>query len=137
MASEKHQSLINALAKALEKEKGVEVTHIDVEDTPQLFDEKYSRLPKPYAVNGKFPDLLGKDQRGVTHIGEAETDVSGPHTEHAEGQLRAWGCLVMPDTKIPAPLHVIVPRGDREAMENLIRRIGLGGKIGNQIHVWA
>ena len=42
----------------------------------------------------------------------------------------------MPDTEIPVPLHVIVPRGDREAVENSIRRIGLGSKIGDRIHVW-
>lgn len=127
--------MLGALANELEKTRGVNVTHVDG-NTPHPF-EKYSRLPKPHAVNGKDPDLLGRDQRGVIHIGEAETGVSGPRTEHAEGQLRAWGRLVMPYTEIPVPLHVIVPSGDREAMENIIRRIGLGGKIGSQIHVWA
>lgn len=135
MTSEEHQRLLGALANVLEEKEGVNVTHVDG-NTPPPF-EKYSRLPKPYTVNGKDPDLLGKDQRGVIHIGEAETGVSGPRTEHTEGQLRAWGRLVMSNNDNPVPLHVIVPRGDREAMENLIRRIELGSKLGNQIRIWA
>ena len=137
MMSEEHQRLLNALANALEKEKGVRITHIDVGGTPQLFDEKYRRLPEPLARNGKIPDLQGTDQRGVIHLGEAKTDVSGPYTEHAEEQIRAFGCRVMKNTDVPVPLHVIVPPGGREAMERFIRQIGFGDKIGSQIHVWA
>jgi len=136
MASEKHQRLINALARGLEQKEGVKITHIDIDDTPQSFDEKYRRLPEPIARNGKIPDLQGTDQRGVTHLGEAKTDVSGPYTEHAKEQICAFGCRVMKDTDVPVPLHVIVPRGGRDAMESFIRQIGFGDKIDKRIHVW-
>lgn len=63
--------------------------------------------------------------------------MSGPYTEHAEGQLRVFGNCSMPNTKTPVPLHVIVPRGGGEAMESFMRRIGLGGKIDNQIRIWS
>ena len=128
--------MVNALARGLEQKKGVKITHVDVGNTPQLFDEKYRHLPEPRAIDGKIPDLQGKDQRGVTHLGEAETDVSGPYTKQTEEQLRVFGNRVMLDTKIPVPLHVIVPSGDREAMESIIRQIGLGSKIGSQIRIW-
>ena len=134
MASEEHQRLLGALAKVLEDKEDVNVTHVDG-NTPHPFGE-YSRLPRPYTVNGKVPDLLGKDQREVIHIVEAETDVSGPYTKQTEEQLRAWGCLVMTNTDTPVPLHVIVPSGDSDAMKNMLHRIGLGDKIGKHIHVW-
>ena len=134
--SEEHQRLVNALAKALEQKKGVDITHVDVGSTPRLFDEKYRRLPEPLARSGKIPDLQGTDQRGVIHLGEAKTDVSGPYTEHAKEQICAFGCRVMRDTDVSVPLHVIVPRGGRDAMERFIHRIGLGDKIDKHIHVW-
>lgn len=137
MGSEEQQRLVNALARGLEQKKGVEITHVDVGSTPRLFDEKYRRLPEPYTIGEKVPDLLGKDQRSTIHIGEAKTDVSGPYTEQAEGQLRVFGNCSMPNTKTPVPLHVIVPRGGGEAMESFMRRIGLGGKIDNQIRIWS
>ena len=98
--SEEHQRLLGALANELEKTKGVNVTHVDG-NTPHPF-EKYSRLPEPHAVNGKVPDLLGKDQRGVTHIGEAETDVSGPRTEHAKDSCAHGGVLLCPTPRFPS-----------------------------------
>lgn len=134
--SEKHQSLLNALAKALEREEGVRVTHIDTGGTPQLFSEKYRDLPKPPDIDGKVPDLLGTDRQGVIHLGEAETDLSGPYTKQTEEQMYVFGRRFMPETNTPVPLHVIVPSGDREAMKVIMRRIGLGDKIGRHIHIW-
>lgn len=136
MIPEDHQRLVNSLANAL-KQKGIKITHIDIGDTPQLFNEEYRRLPKPPTIKGKTPDLQGTDQQGLIHLGEAEIDVAGSYTEQTEGQLRVFGNRVMPNTNTPVPLHVIVHSGDREAMESIIRRIGLGGKIGSQIHIWA
>lgn len=69
MESEEHQRLVNALARGLEQKKGVEITHVDKGSTPRLFDEKYRRLPEPYTISEKVPDLLGKDQRATVHIG--------------------------------------------------------------------
>ena len=60
MMSEEHQRLLNALANALENSQGVRVTHIDVGGTPQLFSEKYRRLPEPYAIGEKVPICWAK-----------------------------------------------------------------------------
>lgn len=132
MASATHQHLLNSLANKLEK-RSVRVTHLDMGDTPEMFDAKYRRLPSPPPIDGKIADLWGKDDQGVIHLGEAETSASGSHTED---QLRAFGRCVMPKTNAPVPLHVIVPFEYAESMKNMLRRIGLGGEIGSKIHVW-
>ena len=130
-----HQHLLNALANDLDKN-NVKVTHLDMEGMPQLFDAKYRHLTQPPPIAGKIPDLRGTDRNGVIHLGEAETDVSGPHTQQTEEQLRVFGNCVMPNTDTPVPLYVIVPSEQREAMESMMRRIGLGDKLGRHVHVW-
>ena len=132
MASEEHQSLLNGLAKALEKE-GVNITNLDIDGMPQFFEPKYQHLPTPQPVEGKIPDLVGY-RDGVMHIGEAKTSTSGSNTEE---QLSIFGCRAMRTTRVPIPLHVIVPPEHLEEMKSLIRKIGLGNKIGTQIHIWS
>lgn len=129
MASEDHQRLLRALVDEFEA-KGIRITYIDVGETPRLFP-KYPNPEKPPPMNGKIPDLRGVDKNHVIHIGEAETSTSGSHTEE---QLRAFSCNVTPN-HAPIPLHVMVPSGKKRDMEDTIRRIGLGSKIGNRIFV--
>lgn len=130
MASTTRQHLINALANELEKN-GVQVTHLETGGAPQMFDEKYRRLPKPPSIDGQVPDLRGVDKTGVIHLGEAETTASG-----SESQLLAFAHRVMPGTDAPVPLHVIVPFEYTESIKNTMRRIGLGSQIGSRIRVW-
>ena len=130
MESTTRHHLLNALANELEKN-GVQVTHLDTGDAPQMFDPKYRRLPKPPSIDGKVPDLRGVDKTGVIHLGEAETSASG-----SESQLLAFAHRVMPETDAPVPLHVIVPFEYTESMKNTMRRIGLGSQIGSRIRVW-
>ena len=125
-----HQRLLRTLVDRF-VEMGIRITYIDVGDTPGLFPE-YPDLEKPPPMDGKIPDLRGVDENHVIHIGEAETSASGSNTEE---QLRAFSCEFTPHN-IPIPLYVIVPSGDKAAMEHTIRGIGLGSKIGNRIHVW-
>lgn len=134
MPSREHQILLNALAHGLKEKRGVNVTNLVTNGRRELFSAKYRSLPNPRPRNGMTPDLQGKDKLGVIHLGEAETSAYGSHTE---SQLRAFSSRRMRNTHIPIPLHVIVPFGHRKAMKNTIRRIGLGGKIGEQIHVWS
>ena len=132
--SREHQLLLNALATGLTQKYRVNVTHLVTSGKRELFSAKYRSLRNPRPRNGMTPDLRGVDWRGVTHLGEADTEVSGSHTE---SQLRAFSSRRMRKTNIPVPFHVIVPFGRRKAMKNTIRRIGLGGKLDEQIHVWS
>lgn len=133
MASEEHQILVNALAKALEEQRGVTITHVDIDGDSQFFDEKYRELPTP-GDHGGMPDLQGKDTKGLLHLGEAEIDIDD---ENVEAQLKAFSNRVMNGTETKVPLHVIVPNGLRDQMENKIREIGLGDKLRTQIFVWS
>ena len=133
MPSREHQILLNALANGLKQKYGVNVTHL-VTSGRELFSAKYRSLRNPRPRNEMTPDLRGVDWRGVTHLGEADTEVSGSHTE---SQLLAFSSRRMRKTNIPVPFHVIVPFGRRKAMRNTIRRIGLGVKLDEQIHVWS
>ena len=135
MTTELHQRMLNALANELEKS-NVKVTHLDMDGMQQLFDRKYRHLTQPPSIEGKIPDLWGTDRNGVPRLGEAETDVFGPYTKQTEEQLRVFGNRVMRNTDIPVPLYVIVPSGQREAMENMMRQIGLKDKLGKHVHVW-
>ena len=120
-----HSSLLNELANKLEKN-NVRITHLDMQETPHLFDTKYRHLQKPPPIDGKIPDLQGVDRQNVIHLGEAETSPSGQHTE---SQLRTFACRVMSNTNIPVPLHVIVPSEHSETIKNTIRRIRLEDRM--------
>ena len=134
MASREHQLLLNALANGLKRKYGVNVTHLVTGGRRELFSAKYRNLRNPRPRSGMTPDLQGEDELGAIHLGEAETSAYGSHTE---AQLRAFSSRRMRKTNIPVPFHVIVPFGRRKAMKDTIRRIGLGGKLGEQIHVWS
>ena len=134
MASEEHQTLVNLLAQRLEEQRGIKIVRIDMAGTLQYFEQKYHNLPKPKAYNGSIPDLVGKDTKGITHLGEAETDMEA---ENLNNQLLAFSRWRMTKTKIPVPLHVIVPRRIKHKMESRIRSIGLGDKLDHgRITIW-
>ena len=134
MASKQHQQLVNSLALALEKHRGMTITAIDIDGDPQFFDQKYRDLPTPNDHNGT-PDLQGKDNNGVIHLGEAEIDVNDSNVEE---QLKAFSSRTMKGTNTPVPLHVIVPKEIRDAMESKIRQIGLDDELNDgRITVWS
>ena len=82
------------------------ITAIDIDGDPQFFDQKYRDLPTPNDHNGT-PDLQGKDNNGVIHLGEAEIDVNDSNVEE---QLKAFSSRTMKGTNTPVPLHVIVQK---------------------------
>lgn len=134
MSSEQHQLLVNALALALEKQRGITITAIDIDGDPQFFDQKYRNLPTPADHDG-IPDLQGDDDNGIIHLGEAEIDVNDSNVEK---QLKAFSNRVMKGTDISISLHVIVPKEIREDMESKIHQIGLGDKLDDgRITVWS
>ena len=103
MLSREHQILLNALATGLKQKYGVNVTHLVTGGKRELFSAKYRNLRNPRPRNGMTPDLRGVDRQGVTHLGEAETEVSGSRTE---SQLRAFSSRRMRKTNIPGK-HVV------------------------------
>ena len=134
MISEEHQRLVNKLARLLEDQKKVRIVAIDIDGTPQYFDQKYRNLPKPSDRDGIIPDLKGVDANHTVHLGEAETDMEA---ENLDVQLQRLSNRVMTDTAIPIPLHVIVPQRIRSQMEFRIRDIGLGDKLNDgRITIW-
>ena len=126
---------MNALALALENKEGIQITELDMSGTSHWFNPKYHNLPKPILYGGHIPDLVGKDTAGTIHLGEAETDMEA---ENINEQLKEFSNLVMKGTNIHVPLHVIVPPHIKPQMQDRIRSLGLGGKLGSgQILIWS
>lgn len=75
MVSEDHQKMLNSLANVLESQ-GIKITHLDIADMPELFDEKYRKLSKPDERDGYSPDLEGM-KGAMRYFGEAKTKVKG------------------------------------------------------------
>src|SRR5713226_8985243 len=111
MALEAHQRLLNSLAKSMEGF-GIIITHLDIDGTPEYFDEKYRKLPAPKERDGYKPDLEG--MKGVSrHLGEAKIKIDGD--ENLASQFRAFTSLEMNGKEIP--LHVAVPKSLKKDLE--------------------
>jgi hypothetical protein len=132
MVSEEHQKLLNSLANALELE-GITITHIDIAETPELFDDKFRKLPKPKERDGHTPDLEGM-KGALRHIGEVKTDIKGD--PNLESQLKSFTNREMNGKEIP--LHIAVPKILKKELENKLYKMKLYDKYKkNIIRIWA
>lgn len=134
MASAEHQNLLNSLALALEQERGVTITHLDIDGTPEYFDAKYKNLNPPKQSGGHVPDLEGSDASGLIHLGEAKTDIMGD--SNIDSQLRAFSNLQMSGDGRAVPLHIVIPKALEADLRQKLNDLGLDNKIGNQITIW-
>jgi hypothetical protein len=132
MTLEEHQKLLNSLANSLESE-GVVITHIDIADTPEFFDEKYRKLPKPIERDGLVPDLEGM-KGALRHLGEVKITIKGDPNVNL--QLRVFTNREMSGKDIP--LHIAVPKNLKKELENKLYKMGLYNKYKKgSIRVWA
>ena len=132
MPSEEHQKLLNSLANTLESQ-GITITHIDIDGTPELFDEKYRELPSPTERDGHVPDLEGM-KGALRHFGEAKTRVKDD--PNIDSQLRAFTDRVMNGKEIP--LHIVVPKEVKKEMERRLYKLGLYDKYQKgSIKIWS
>lgn len=131
MVSEEHQKLLNSLANALEAE-GVTITHIDIAETPELFDYKYRDLPKPNERDGQIPDLEGM-KGALRHLGEVKTSIKD---SNLDSQLKAFTNREMNSKDIP--LHIAVPKKLKKELEARLYRLRLYEKYKKgTIRIWA
>jgi hypothetical protein len=131
MASQEHQKLLNSLANALEAE-GVTITHIDIAETPELFDDKYRDLPKPNQRDGQTPDLEGM-KGALRYLGEVKTDIKD---SNLDSQLKAFTNREMSGKDIP--LHIAVPKKLKKELEAKLYRLRLYEKYKKgTIRIWA
>ncbi len=132
MTSEEHQKLLNSLANALE-DQGIRITHIDIGETPELFDEKYRNLPKPIERDGYSPDLEGM-KGALRYFGEVKTSVKDD--PNIDAQLRAFTSREMNGKDIP--LHIVVPKEFKKQLEDKLYKMGLYDKYKKgSIKVWS
>ncbi|TSA18286.1 MAG: hypothetical protein D4R72_02590, partial [Nitrosopumilales archaeon] len=119
MASEAHQRLLNSLAKSME-DFGITITHLDIDGTPEYFDEKYRKLPMPKERGAHKPDLEG--MKGVVrHLGEAKIMIKDD--ENLVSQFRAFTSLEMNGKEIP--LHIAVPTSLKKDLEKKLYKLDL------------
>jgi len=129
---EEHQKLLNSLANALESE-GITITHIDMDETPELFDEKFKKLPKPNERDGQTPDLEGM-KGALRHIGEVKINIKGD--SNIDSQLRSFTNREMNGKEIP--LHLAVPKELKKELEKKLYKMGLYDKYKKGIiRIWA
>ena len=129
MASEAHQKLLNSLAKSMEYF-GVTITHLDIDGTPEFFDEKYRKLPTPKERDGYKPDLEGM-KGALRHLGEAKITINDELTS----QIRAFINLEMNGNEIP--LHIAIPKSLKKELEKKLYKMDLYKKYKNgTIKIW-
>ncbi|GEM_PF-1915542 len=131
VTSEEHQRLLNSLANTLESQ-GIKITHIDMGETPELFDEKYRKLSKPAERDGYTPDLEGM-KGALRHFGEVKTKVKVD--PNIDAQLKAFTGREMNGKVIP--LHIVVPKELKKELESKLYKLGLYDKYKKgTIKVW-
>ncbi|MDE1816431.1 MAG: hypothetical protein KGI11_07740 [Thaumarchaeota archaeon] len=132
MTSEEHQKLLNSLANTLESQ-GITITHIDMAEMPELFDEKYRKLAKPVERDGYSPDLEGM-KGALRHFGEVKTSVKDD--PNIDAQLRALTSREMDGKDIP--LHIVVPKELKKELEGKLYKLGLYDKYKKgSIKIWS
>ena len=132
MALESHQRLLNSLAISMEN-LGITITHLDIDGTPEYFDEKYRKLPIPKERDGYKPDLEGM-KGALRHFGEVKIKIKDD--ENLVSQLKAFTSLEMNGKEIP--LHIAVPKSMKKDLEKKLYDLDLYKKYkkGN-IKIWA
>ncbi|MGI0046289.1 MAG: hypothetical protein ACREBB_03765 [Nitrosotalea sp.] len=132
MTSEEHQKMLNSLANSLESQ-GIKITHIDIAETPEYFDEKYRKLPKPDERDGQIPDLEGM-KGALRHLGEVKTSIKDD--PNIDAQLKAFTNREMNGKDIP--LHIVVPKELKKQMEGKLYKRGLYDKYKKgTIKIWS
>lgn len=132
MASEEHQKLLNSLANAMESE-GIAITHIDIDETPDLFDDRFRKLPKPKERDGHIPDIEGM-KGALRHIGEVKISITADPS--FDSQLKSFTNREMNGKEIP--LHLAVPAKLKKDLEKKLYKMGLYTKYKKgTIRIWA
>jgi hypothetical protein len=132
MTSVEHQKMLNSLATALESQ-GITVTHIDIAEMPECFDERYRNLPRPKERDGHVPDLEGM-KGALRHLGEVKITIKGDPNINA--QLRAFTDREMNGKEIP--LHIAVPKELKKELEKKLYKLGLYEKCKKgTVRIWA
>ena len=132
MKTEEHQRLLNLLANTLESQ-GITITHIDLAEMPECFDEKYRKLPIPTERDGCKPDLEGM-KGALRHLGEAKVKIKDD--PNVDKQLRAFTNRIMNGKEIP--LHLVVPKEIKKEIEAKLYKMGLYDKYKNgTIKIWS
>lgn len=132
MTSAEHQKMLNSLAVTLESQ-GITITHIDIAEMPEHFDEKYRSLPKPKERDGQTPDLEGM-KGALRHLGEVKTAIKDDPNINA--QLKAFTGREMNGKDIP--LHIVVPKELKKELEKKLYKLGLYEKCKKGvIKIWS
>jgi hypothetical protein len=132
MTLEEHQRMLNSLANTLESQ-GITITHIDMAETPDLFDEKYKKLERPAERDGHSPDLEGM-KGALRYLGEVKTKIKDD--PNIDAQLRAFTSREMGGKDVP--LHIAVPKELKKELEGKLYKLGLYDKYKKgSIKIWA
>ncbi len=123
--------MLNSLANTLES-LGITITHIDMAEAPEFFDEKYRKLARPIERDGYSPDLEGM-KGALRHLGEVKTKIKDD--PNIDGQLRAFTSREMNGKDIP--LHVVIPKKLKKELEGRLYKLGLYDKYKKgTIKIW-
>jgi hypothetical protein len=124
--------MLNSLAATLELQ-GITITHIDMTEMPEYFDEKYRNLPRPKERDGYIPDLEGM-KGALRHLGEVKTSIKDDPNINA--QLKAFTGREMDGKDIP--LHIAVPKELKKELEKKLYKMGLYEKCKKgSVKIWS
>ncbi len=126
MASNEHQSLVDALVKAFINEGRV------VENADS------GTYPRPTAIGRHEPDIIAKTSNGLIIIGEAKTR-EDLNSEISKEQFVDFSDRIMASGPLKGqavPFHIVVKNDAAEDLRLVLHSLGLGNKIGNIITIW-
>jgi len=106
---------------------------LDIDGSPEYFDEKYGKLPVPKERDGFKPDLEGM-KGALRHLGEVKITIKGD--ENIDSQFKAFSNLEMNGRKIP--FHIAAPNSIKKDLEKKLYKLGFYDKYKKgTIKIWA
>ncbi|MBT5823620.1 hypothetical protein HOH67_00655 [Candidatus Peregrinibacteria bacterium] len=90
--------------------------------------------PEPEKQGRHEPDLYGKDQTGLSHIGESKTGNGDLTSKHSREQFIDFSSRVMKSDGRTVPFHLIVPKSALPEAEKVLNELGLLNR--SHVHLW-
>lgn len=123
--SPQHQKLVAALAGHFRSKLGLTILNATLPN-----------FNNPVAYGRHEPDIVARDSSGVLHLAEAKANYDDIFSETAKEQFTDFSNLVMAETKVVVPFHIVVFKEDESHLLNHLNQLGLGALVGNRIKIW-
>lgn len=123
--SPQHQKLVAALADHFRSKLGL-----------TILNAALPNFNAPIAYGRHEPDIIARDSNNVLHLAEAKASYDDIFSETAKEQFIDFSNLVMTETNVVVPFHIVVFKEDESHLLNHLNQLGLGTLVGSRIKIW-